>query len=279
MTIDPRLQHQYVEGQGRPGFPELLAAFQRESDAAAAAPGAVLDQPYGPHPRQRLDAFPATAVARGVLLYLHAGYWQSRDKALFRWLAPAFQQRGFHMVFANYPLCPEVTLPALVQALAPAVAAARALVPQGAALPLAVAGHSAGAHLASLAGLDQPGRVDGVWAISGIYDLGPLLHTTLNERLRLDASTAQACSPLPRAGTATVPAAWLVGADETPDFLAQNRAMHAAWQTGGAFSCCIEQPGTDHFTVLRAWAAGEAGLEARFEAWWREVAARRAARS
>ena len=66
------------------------------------------------------------AAAQGVMLYLHAGYWQSRDKSLFRFLAPAFQARGFHVALANYPLCPDVTLDELVKAVAPSVAAVAA---------------------------------------------------------------------------------------------------------------------------------------------------------
>ena len=119
-------QFQYVEGQGRPGFPALLAQFQADSDAAAAQAGAELDLPYGAHPRQRFDFFPAQGEAQGVMLYLHAGYWQSRDKSLFRFLAPAFQAWGFHVALANYPLCPDVTLDELVAAVTPSVAAVAA---------------------------------------------------------------------------------------------------------------------------------------------------------
>lgn len=272
-------QFQYVEGQGRPGFPALLAQFQADSDAAAAQAGAELDLPYGPHPRQCFDFFPATGVAQGVMLYLHAGYWQSRDKSLFRFLAPAFQARGFHVALANYPLCPDVTLDELVAAVTPSVAAVAAHARQrgGTDLPLVVAGHSAGAHLASVLGLVQgdlprhdPAKVDGVWAISGIYDLAPLTGTTLNHKLRLDAEAARRQSPLLTATAAPVPAVWLVGGAETPAFLAQNEAMHRRWQ-GGAWSACAEVPGADHFTVLQDWAALRGPLADTFERWWAQV--------
>ena len=51
----------------------------------------------------------------------------------------------------------------------------------------------------------------GVVAISGIYDLTPLVPTTLNDRLRLDLSQARQCSPIFRA-SGICPAAFLVGA-------------------------------------------------------------------
>jgi len=282
-TLDDH-QFQYVEGQGRPGFAALLAQYQANSDAAAGQTGAELDLPYGEHPRQRFDFFPAQGTAQGVMLYLHAGYWQSRDKSLFRFLAPAFQARGFHIALANYPLCPDVSLDALVLAVAPSVAAVAEHTRQmgGSDLPLVVAGHSAGAHLASLLGLTQgalprhdPARVDGVWAISGIYDLAPLVATTLNQKLRLDTAAARRLSPLRQAVAAPVPAVWLVGAAETPAFLAQNALMHTHWQgdstTPGAWSACVEVPDADHFTVLQDWAALRGTLTDTFERWWAQV--------
>lgn len=271
-------QFQYVEGQGRPGFAALLAQFQHDSDQVARQPGAELDLAYGPHPRQVLDWFPAKGAAQGVMLYLHAGYWQSRDKSLFRFLAPAFQARGFHVALVNYPLCPEVSLDALMAAVAPSVAALTNHLRQrgDGPLPLVVAGHSAGAHLASVLGLaqgtlasDDPARVDGVWAISGIYDLVPLVHTSLNEKLRLDAEAARRLSPLLMTAAAPVPAVWLVGGAETPAFLAQNAQMHQRWQ--GAFSECVEVPGADHFTVLQDWAALRGPLSDTFDRWWAQV--------
>jgi arylformamidase len=277
-------QFQYVEGQSRPGFADLLAQYQAESDAVAASPGAALDLPYGEHPRQRFDFFPAVGAAQGVMLYLHAGYWQSRDKSLFRFLAPAFQARGWHVALANYPLCPDVTLDALVQAVAPGVAAVAQHVRQrgDANLPLVVAGHSAGAHLASWLGLahgalpaDDPARVAGVWAISGIYDLAPLVDTTLNQRLRLDPASARRLSPLLHAAAPCVPAVWLVGGAETPAFLAQNSHMHQHWQgdtsAPGAWSEAVAMPGADHFTVLRDWAALRGPLAGVHERWWGQV--------
>lgn len=277
-------QFQYVEGQGRPSFAALLAQFQQDSDRAAEWPGTQLDVPYGEHPRQVFDWFPAAGTACGVMLYLHAGYWQSRDKSLFRFLAPSFQHRGFHVALANYPLCPEVSLDELVQAVSPSVAAVAQHARQrtGAALPLVVAGHSAGAHLASMLGLaqgalppDNPAKVDGVWAISGIYDLAPLVDTTLNQKLRLDGEAACRQSPLLQGGAACVPAVWLVGAAETPAFLAQNAQMHQRWQgTGdaaGGWSASVASPDADHFTVLQDWAALRDPLTDTFAQWWHQV--------
>ena len=276
-------QFEYVEGQMRPHHPALLQDFERQGELAARQ-AAQLDVAYGAHARQRLDVFEALEPAQGVLLYLHAGYWQSRDKALFRWLAPRLNQRGLHVVFANYPLCPEVSLDQLIAMLAPAVERAHGLRPGWERLPLVIAGHSAGAHLATEFALSHGrreagcGRVDGIWAISGIYDLQPLCGTTLNQRLQLTLEQARALSPLHRAASLALPATWLVGAGETTEFLRQNRGMHEAWKGLGNWSQCAEAPGADHFTVLRDWDAMEHGLRGAWDAWWSQVLQRHAVR-
>ena len=279
-------QFEYVDGQGRPGFPELLADYQRRSDVAAAGTGVCLDLPYGPHERQRFDHFPALVPAVGVLLYYHAGYWQSRDKAQFRFLAPYFQGRGFHVVAANYPLCPEVSMAELVDAVRPSVPAVRRyLKAQGVPdVPLAVSGHSAGGHLAvalALSGGAADSAVDGVWGISGVYNPEPLVATTLNQKLQLDADTAQAANVTrrvpPCASDGRVPGLWVVGGAETPSFVAQNAHMHAVWQAAGHPSTCVVVPDADHFTVLQD-CIGPRCKDA-FETWWMQVAAQAGAKA
>ena len=281
----PDYQFEYVQGQGRPYYPQLLQDFGQWSEAAAVQGMAQLDVAYGAHPRQRLDVFPcAVEQAQGVLLYLHAGYWQSRDKSLFHWLAPHFNRRGLHVVLANYPLCPEVSLAQLINMLEPAVNAAHSAKPGWQNRPLVLAGHSAGGHLTCELGMQHAaypqalGRVDGLWAMSGIYDLPPLCGTTLNERLQLSVEQAQSLSPMQRALPLDLPAVWVVGAEETAEFLRQNRQMHEAWAAQGNWSACAEVAGADHFSLLQNWAALDHGLQAHWDAWWPQVVQRHAER-
>lgn len=281
-------QHEYVDGQFRPHFPVLLADYQRRSDAVAATPAARLDLAYGRHPRQRYDHFPPSGKARGALLFFHAGYWQSRDKANFRFLAAPFQDFGLHFFAINYPLCPEVSLAQIEQAVLPSVAAVQGELKSAgtSGLPLAVMGHSAGGQLAALlalAGRAGPATaskaaVDGVWGISGVYDPEPLLDTTLNERLQLDTEAARRANVSRRVGPQEPPGLWMVGAAETASFVRQNAEMHAAWSIAGNSSRCCEVAGADHFTVLASVAPGGPGTKGVFDAWWAEVAAFASAR-
>ena len=248
-------QFQYVEGQGRPGFPVLLAQFESQSAQALAQLPCARDLPYGAHERQTFDFFPARGDAAGTLVYFHAGYWQSRDKSGFGFIALAFTAMGLNVGLVNYPLCPTVMLAELVESARAAVLAIKARLARSksSAHPLIAAGHSAGAHLAVELALTPGLAIDGVIALSGIYDLVPLLGTTLNAKLRLDTDSAVRGSPLHRARPGAPPALFAVGGAETQAFVAQNQAMHAAWRAAGLASEAVVVPGADHFSLLQDW--------------------------
>lgn len=251
---------QYMTGQMHPTQPALLASYEAESAHAVEALHPLLDIRYGSHPRQCFDFFEAAAPV-GTLAYFHAGYWQSRDKAQFRFLAPSFVAAGVNVALVNYPLCPDVTLEALTDACRDAVPAILAHVAnraQGSA-GLIAAGHSAGGHLAvelaltdwSAHGLGQ-GIIAGIAALSGVYDLMPLCDTPLNDKLRLDYQTARACSPIHRVSGGMPPALFAVGGLETAAFQRQTSDMLAAWQKAGNTGHALTIDGCDHFSLLRS---------------------------
>ena len=97
----------------------------------------------------------------------------------------------------------------------------------------------------------RPSPISAVAALSGIYDLAPLVATTLNAKLRLDAASAAAASPLTRVRAGAPPALFAVGADETPAFIAQSTRMHEAWQAAGNRSELQQVAAADHFSLLQ----------------------------
>ncbi|EOG3619410.1 TPA: alpha/beta hydrolase [Pseudomonas putida] len=251
-------EYQYVTGQYRPSFTALFEQYQLANDQVLRERTWYLDLRYGLHPRQTLDLCFAKGTAKANLVYLHAGYWQSRDKAQFRFIASALSARGFNVALLNYPLCPDVAVDQIVASVSHGLLFSLTKLPaRDRRLPLMLAGHSAGAHLAvelamaqtALAPQQRP--ISAIVPISGIYDLAPLIETSLNDKLRLDMRQAQACSPLTRVSGALVPAAFVVGGEETPAFLEQSRSMMEAWALTGSPATCLEVAGRDHFTVLQ----------------------------
>ena len=243
----------YLTGQMNASQPPLIAAFVREGEEAVRALAPRLDVAYGPHPRQRYDLF-ASRAPLATLLYFHAGYWQGRDKAQFRFLAPAFVDAGWNVALVNYPLCPEVSLAELTEA----ARAAPSAIAEATGGPLVICGHSAGGHLAVELALARAGGAEppiaGIVALSGVYDLQPLLATSLNDKLRLTPESAQAASPLGRVSAGRAPALFAVGGLETQAFQDQTQAMAEAWAAAGNRQQVEIVEQADHFSLLRAFA-------------------------
>jgi len=248
-------EYQYVKGQMREHFGTLLSSFEKRSIEALNSDGWEIDIPYGSHSRELFDVKPAGTNANGTIIYFHAGYWQARDKSQFRFLASAFNVLGWHFALVNYPLCPEVSIADIVNSAMRSVQSIdkyqRDHHRDG---HLVLCGHSAGAHLAVELALrkDQlpTPSVAGVIAISGIFELQPLITTTLNERLKLDLIKAQAYSPFFRVSKALAPALFIVGESETLAFHMQSQEMALQWKMHGNSSDFQLVQDADHFLIL-----------------------------
>jgi arylformamidase len=122
-----------------------------------------------------------------------------------------------------------------------------------------VIGHSAGGHLtAAMLATDwrQAGDVPADlvragYAISGIFDLPPLVGTSLNVALGLSAESARAASPMfwPPPPKARVFAA-AVGGLESEEFLRQSQAIAHTWRQAGVTAEDVVVANTNHFTIV-----------------------------
>ncbi len=205
--------------------------------AAAAAyrgalgPRARLGLAYGGGARQRFDLFLPEAEPRGLMLFVHGGYWRAFDRDGWSHLAAGAVARGWVVAMPGYTLCPEARIGQITRE----VAVALVTVAQAVAGPIVLAGHSAGGHLvARLASADLrlpvAGRLRRVLPISPLGDLRPLMQTAMNADFRLDLAEACAESPVLQARRPGPDVQVWVGAEERPAFLDQARALGAAWQ-------------------------------------------------
>jgi arylformamidase len=234
-------------------YAPFLERYRRESAAAHRALPVLRDLPYGPAPAQRLDFFPAPEAARpaGLLVYVHGGYWQELSKALSAFLAPAWHAAGLAHAVLGYTLAPAARLPQIVDECRAALAWLRAHAGELGfdADDVVVAGSSAGGYLAAAcAAASPPPR--GIVPVSGIFDVAPLVGTSINDALGLDAATAAsldllASGPPPRCSAVV---AW--GEVETSEFKRQSRAYAARVAAGGAPCTTIEVAGRNHFDVV-----------------------------
>jgi len=254
------LEAQYNNRALVPDHPAVMARWREAAEAARAA-SPPREIAYGPGPREVMDLFEAGPDAP-VAVFLHGGYWQALDKGWFSGLAPALAVHGVSLAIPSYDLCPDVRLGVILRQVRAAVEAVRA---RTGTRPV-VFGHSAGGHMAAC--MLSEGRASAAVAISGIFDLAPLIPTSLNDALRLDAAEAAALSPIhwpvPNGSTpgGTV-LDCVVGGDESPEFLRQSRMMAELWGAKGVDTRYQALPGLNHFTVLDPLFAADSDLVRR----------------
>jgi arylformamidase len=219
-----------------PDHPRCFARWAEQSAAARQRLAASLDLRYGDGPRQTIDLFPS-AHPRGALLFIHGGYWRALDKSDHSFVAPPLVANGVGVAVINYDLCPQVRIAHIIEQCREGVAwllreGPRHGVP---AQRLVVAGHSAGGHLAAMlvatdwAARGLPAAVAGAMAVSGVFDLEPLLQVSFNCDLQLDAAQARSLSPIHLRPKRAVPLLIAAGADETREFIRQSWLLWESW--------------------------------------------------
>lgn len=251
---------QYNNRARVPGAADILARWAQAS--AKARDGLIhrLDVSYGQSPAERLDLFPAHRPGSPVLVFIHGGYWRSLDKADHAFIAPAFVQAGAAVVVPNYGLCPAVTIEQIALQTAQALAWVWRHADEFGGDPsrIAVVGHSAGGHLATMMlscrwkdlGDDLPQRLlSGALSLSGVFDLEPLRLTPyVQGDLRLTPPAVRRLSPafFPRPRG---PLYALVGGDESEEFIRQTHLIRDQWGPS-TVPVCETVVGANHFTIL-----------------------------
>ena len=223
-----------------PVWASLAATFRTDTGDRAR-----LDLSYGPDERQRFDLFLPAHEPKGVVTFVHGGYWMEFNGSFWSHLAAGPLGRGWAVALPSYTLAPDATLSQMTQEIAAACRAISAQVPG----PMVVTGHSAGGHLSARMGcvdMDLP-MVRRVVPISPLAELGPLMATTMNETLRLTAEECATESPARLALRDGVSAHVWVGGDERPAFLWQARVLSEEWDCPWT-----SDPGRHHYDVISA---------------------------
>ena len=178
-----------------------------------------------------------------LLAFIHGGYWQELSRVESRFPAATCISRGWNYAAIDHTLAPAAPLDRIVDECRQAV---RTLATQAETLGLdpnriVLAGHSAGAHLAAMVAADPDGTdVAGLVLVSGIYELEPLIGTTVNNRLGLDPDAARRNSPL-LIDAAGSPATLVAhGSDETSEFKAQSAAFGHHLEAAGTTVTMLE---------------------------------------
>lgn len=249
---------EYNNRQRVPDHVEVNAPWLEVAKAYRSSADAELDLRYGPAERNVFDLFhPASGAQDAPLaVYIHGGYWQRGHHHDNAWVARELNKRGVAVALPSYTLGPAIPVMGIVEEMRAFLAA---LWRKTGKRPV-VCGHSAGGHLAAAMMATDWSRVSGVphdlvrtaYAISGVFDVAPLVGTSLNEALGLTIDTAKAASPIlwpaPKIAHGFFVAA--VGGDESSEFLRQSLDIAHTWSQAGLVAECVVVPRTNHFTIV-----------------------------
>jgi arylformamidase len=250
-----------------PENPAVMAGWARDAAAYRGqhAPRVIA---YGPGARNTIDIFPGDNQGP-IVVFIHGGYWQALDGSSSSHCARGLNAHGIDVAVPSYDLCPHVTIDMIIQQMR---VAARELARLG--RPLVLSGHSAGGHLAAcLLATDWPAYdaslpkdlVIAAYTISGLFDLVPLVQTSINRALRLDTTAARAASPLfwkPPAGRVFDA---VVGGNESAEYFRQSRTMVEQWGAAGVTTRFGVVPDANHFTAIAPLADPDSAMVQRLK--------------
>ena len=252
MATDVDYEAEYNNRARVPENPSIMAGWAKDAAAYRQrhAPRVIA---YGPGARNSIDLFPGNDEGP-VVVFIHGGYWQALDGSFFSHLAGGLNAHGVSVAIPSYDLCPAVTVDEIIRQMR---VATRQLTRLG--RSLVVSGHSAGGHLAACMlatdwqayDASLPGDpVIAAYAISGLFDLGPLVGTSINKALQLDDATARTASPLfwkpPARGSLDA----VVGENESAEYFRQSRTIVEHWGAAGIATRFGVVAGANHFTAI-----------------------------
>ena len=234
---------------------DVVADWDRRSAATRAKYPFIADIKYGPHPREVIDLFRVPG-AKATLIYIHGGYWRSFSKVETSFVVDGFVEQGVSVALINYPLCPEVSIGEIRSSIQNAFAHLyKTVLTDDERKSIVVTGHSAGGHLAALHlatdwkvfGLPE-NPIVGVIALSGVFNVAPLIHTSLNDALRITETTATILNLNTALVRSKAKLVLAVGGDESEEFHRQTEDQAKAWAELNPET--IDLPNINHFTIV-----------------------------
>lgn len=251
------LEYEYNPRISTPDVEHYLEQAALESERIRPALNGHYDVRYGPQNLMTCDIFPAGPDAP-VHVFIHGGYWKSRDKSDYSFMVPAFLEAGITLIIPNYDLCPDVDLTTLVRQTASCLDWVKANGQQwgGDTSRISASGHSAGAHLLAMAlspGFEQPVAPDVLQRavlISGLFELDPVARISVNNEIQLTPDLIEQLSPMRHRPYPGLELDILVGGDETTSWIRQSEDYHAFVKDKVAGVRFEVLPGHNHFSIV-----------------------------
>ncbi|XP_020605898.1 kynurenine formamidase-like [Orbicella faveolata] len=217
--------------------------------------------------KAKMDIFYPTAMiddaryansAMPVLLFVHGGYWKLGSRKTYAFVSNAWIKAGCIAAIVGYNLAPEASLEQMVTEIQAAVKFVVNRFPKS---NLFLCGHSAGAHLCAMMMVSDwskdpcvPQAVRGMFLISGVFDVLPILGTYANDVLKLDEESAARLSPqrilMKMSPTICCPVRVVVEEHGSPEFIRQSKEFADILKSYDVQASFLELPGVDHFDII-----------------------------
>ena len=264
------LEKDYNPRRSVPNVAEIFARWGEQSAVARSSEAVILDVAYGSHATETMDVFRARGASRGLLMFIHGGYWRALDKRDHSFIASAYTASGITVAIPNYALCPAVTVEDIVRQMLQATAwlyrnGGHFGAPYN---KVYVAGHSAGGHLTAmlLAALfpafaaDLPKRtVQAGMSLSGVYDIAPIMHVpSVQNDVRLTQAMANRASPALMPPASDAPLYTAFGGIEPNGFHGQDALIRKRW--AAVHKGSVDCPEDNHFSILDRFATHGSNL-------------------
>ena len=240
--------------------PHHVKVCSEYSEATRQNRKAELNIPYGEN-KAKMDIFYPVMSDQDiapVIVFIHGGFWQECSKDMYSFVSNSWMQAGCIVVVVGYNLAPEARMEEIITEIQVAVEYVANKFPKS---KLFLCGHSAGAHLCAMMAVTNwkkdslvPQAVHGMFLLSGIYDLVPIINTDINDPLKLYEGSAARISPqrILKQTSPTIECPTLVVVEEhaSPEFIRQSKEFDEILKSHGGQCSFLQFLGLDHFNLI-----------------------------
>lgn len=219
------------------------------------------DVAYGDDPRQSMDVYRPHSIAPDapIVLFFYGGRWQFGSKEDYLFFGQALAENGIISMIADYRLYPQVRWRGFIEDAGAALAKAVELADGR---PVVLAGHSAGAHLAAMAALDDNLQasnnidkcaVKGLVGLAGPFDFLPLREADIIEVFG-PGTAGPDTQPISFATANDPPALLIHGADDTTVVPGNSSRLALAMEAAGNPAQTRIYDGVGHIGLIASFA-------------------------
>lgn len=215
---------------------------------------------YGSEKRSHFDIFmPEGEGPFPVHVFIHGGYWQELSKNESCFMATNFVDHDVIFIALDYTLAPDASMPEIVDQTRRGIISILKNAHKFGGDPdnITISGSSAGGHLvAEVISMDWKSYgydkcpLKGALAISGVFDLEPIVNTYVNDPLKMTKEVAHTVSPLYHIPDQSCPIIFTVGENETSEFHRQTDEYMKACNEKGITTSYVDMPVFNHFDIV-----------------------------